>query len=107
MDQSIQSYLKPELDEASKVLLRAADLVEDGRLTWVQGSENCRGSNVCAAIAIQRAADGTWGVAPEARARFAAAVGGGSTYDIWHWNDAPGRTQAEVVAKLRSVALGG
>ena len=105
MDQSIQNYLKPELDEASKVLLRAAELIE--KHGWCQNAAGDMEGSVCLWGAIQAAQ----GIEPgsiifldnEAWDRIFSAL----RYCPIRWNDAPGRTQAEVCAKLRAVALAG
>jgi len=40
----------------------------------------------------------------EACAVFIRAIGGNKVTDIYDWNDAPGRTQAEVVAMFQALA---
>ena len=99
MDQSIQTYLKPELDEASKELLAMADKMErDG---WCQYKVVDAHGRVC----IVGSHIGYEYV--EVMFRLRANLGVASNGGVIDWNNAPGRTQAEVVAKLRSVALGG
>jgi hypothetical protein len=95
------------LDDASKVLLRAAELLEQ--------RGHCKGAAVsdgayCLSGAISIAAldnkrFGSWGLwhghdAAMKRVRKA-------LQDPIAWNDAPERTADEVVAKLRAVALRG
>jgi hypothetical protein len=98
MDESVQEHLI-ELDEASLNLLRAAQRIE------LRG--HCKGSywdgdKACALGAIiDTSTDHEAKIT--AAERLHHAVGG----DVPIWNDAPERTPAEVVAKLRAVALGG
>ena len=99
----------------SEVLDKAADLIEPagawGRVLYATNNQGvsvdaidpsaCR---FCAMGAVYRAADvssfkGVLSVRP-ARVLLAAVVGG----SIARWNDAPERTQAEVVSKLREAA---
>ena len=101
MDQSIQSYLKPELDEASKVLLRAADLIEDRG--WCQRALEDDMGRYCAIGAILQV-PGTTDERSVAATRLMKSI---CERDVAVWNNAPGRTKEEVVAKLRAVALGG
>lgn len=111
MDQSIQSYLKPELDEASKVLLRAADYIEEHG--WCQNEMHTLDGSACLEGAIQYAISGrlmrfdegleSANLFCDALTRIDLAV----DRPAFKWNDAPGRTKEEVVAKLREVALGG
>ena len=96
MDQSIQSYLKPELDEASKVLLRAAEYIEEHG--WCQHDLVEMSGRVCLMGAIYSVAK-----EDDARAALDMVVNAIGRFPSV-WNDAPGRTQAEVVAKLREVA---
>lgn len=86
------------LDEASKLLLKAAALIEERG--WCQGSM-LSPSGYCALGAIGVAGDYR-DIAYKARDKFSAVVGSVAT-----WNDWPGRTKEEVIAKLRSVAIGG
>ena len=107
----------PELDEASKLLLKAADVLEKcGLAKWTTYDEQGR---MCVSGAMLRAA----GIAPLRD------KGSGLNY-YWHnagslaieadtrlgkslngepptWNNQPERTVGEVVVKLRAVALGG
>lgn len=100
-----------ELDEAGKLLLKAADVIE--RLGWCQNNLQSPDGRVCFAGAMKLASYGTiWPEGPgaiqptmeAAWTRFERFVG---TDRASKWNDADGRTQDEVVAKLRAVALGG
>lgn len=61
------------------------------------------GDSLCADLAIVEQGSGTR-LLRKAEKFFAKHIGGKSMVDIWNWNDAPGRTQAEVVAKLREAA---
>lgn len=98
-----------ELDEASKILLRAAALIEEKG--WCTGVFASAG-RMCARGAIYRAATGSpypdydCKAGVEAESRIAASVGGQHPCDVGGWNNARGRTKDEVVAKLRAVALG-
>jgi hypothetical protein len=102
MDESVVEHFI-ELDDASRLLLRAADLMErDGfaQHCYTPGPNGER----CAGLAMVA----VWGggdedAHEEALRRLRRVVG---RY-IHVWNDAPGRTGAEVIAKLRAVALGG
>lgn len=89
------------------ILNRAADLVEQG---WCQGNYEREENGVvlmCAARAISLACDeSSSSIQTEIESDMAVrnkvqALGFESTIG---WNDAPGRTQAEVVSLLRSVA---
>ena len=100
MDQSIQSYLKPELDEASKVLLRAAE--------YIATRGHCRGAfygpqgQACVLGAMSMMVGLGQSAYDDATDRLEEALGGQWIAD---WSDAT--PTAEVLAKLRSVALGG
>lgn len=101
-----------ELDEPSKLLLKAADLIEEHGLT-----KNCRqyGSAMCVYGAIIYAHRGdvdqnAFGPSLEAVRRLERIVGQApeSWSEGWgaaNWNNAPERTSEEVVSKLRAVAL--
>ena len=105
MDQSIQSYLKPELDEASKVLLRAADYIE--KWGWCQYDLRDARGRVCLMGAIYSVA-GEQGLMKDAIEKTLFAFNSFADGPLPStWDDAPGRTKEEVCAKLRSVALGG
>ncbi|WP_420478274.1 DUF6197 family protein [Brevundimonas sp. FT23028] len=107
----------------SEILTKAADLLETPG-AWTQGAEyrNEAGEDIsdfdddaddlpadltpvcwCAAGAIWCQPIST----PEKVAAceaLAAAIGSGDRYEVPKWNDAPERTQAEVVAALRTAA---
>ena len=98
------------LDEASKILLKAASLIEERG--WCQHALETHEGRMCANGAVWIAAGrpvSKDGVPPPewhltyraARTRLWSSVG-----HVHDWNDAKDRTQAEVVAKLRAVALG-
>lgn len=81
----------------AEVLSEAADICERG---WCQGKfvkDGC----VCASEAIRIAGDSELALDTEAWPFFNRHIG--ADY-VSEWNDAPGRTQAEVVAKLREAA---
>jgi len=84
-----------ELDAASKLLLKAAALLEKPG-EW----EGNKGRN-CALSAIWEMGD--IAQIKEAETRFVAQFG--SKQGVYNWNDAKGRTAAEVIAKLRAVAF--
>ena len=95
----------PALDEIGRILLRAADILETGG--HCKGRANF-GDAHCLSGAITQATftiqEYPWDGHSPAIDRVADSLGGECPIK---WNDAPERTQAEVVAKLRSVALGG
>ena len=100
MDQSIQSYLKPELDEASKVLLKAADLIEEfGHCQ--SGSFHGRDGSSCVLGALSSVTLFS-DLYEQAVHRLQGALGRRYISD---WSD--NTPTAEVLAKLRSVSLGG
>lgn len=97
-----------ELDDASKLLLKAAALIEevghaqhtlcdnDGRM--------CIGGAISFVDTGVKGFSGSFyrtGIGTEALRRMNDAL-----VDLVNWNNTRGRTQAEVVAKLRAVALG-
>ena len=109
------------------VLHRSADLLEE--FGWCQGNYACRdglplddaevfrGDSFCSAGAMIRAASELMGQPPrdgtssdpwldDCYAAFTAAIGesGFADQQVADWNDAPGRTKAEVVARLRDAA---
>src|SRR5437867_3333049 len=96
-----------ELDDASKLLLAAAAIIE--RQGWCQCFIGTFGGQLCIEGALN-VARGREPIAMlegnevtlEALLRVNKAVGASA----FHWNDTPGRTKDEVVAKLRAVALG-
>lgn len=88
------------------VLEAAADLIEpEGR--WAQDIFYKRGDCYCLVGALREAAGAGSAIAVE-RGPIADAVHAARGPDdrvmLHDWNDAPGRTQAEVVAKLREAA---
>lgn len=91
------------MSAVADVLNGAADLIErDG---WVQGAYK-QGSRRCARQALGDAANLSF-----PSAQWAAYHAAGDTLaegleeqSVWAWNDAPGRTQAEVVAALQIAA---
>lgn len=87
-----------ELDDLSRALLKAADYIE--RHGWQQEFLGCGGGPVCVLGGIYYANEGRYYIT--AAGRLMDSLGGRAD----QWNDRPGRTQAEVVAKLRAVALG-
>jgi hypothetical protein len=103
---------QPSLDEASKLLLKAAAVIEERG--WCQNTLESHDGRVCFAGAMKVAAygkawpDGPGAIQPlmeRAWYRFEDAMGVTRGL-VGRWNDEPGRTQAEVVAKIRAVALG-
>lgn len=104
-----------ELDAVSNLLLKAAALIE--KHGWCQNRLEDQQGRMCLRGAIGMAAAGNahffhggeWvGVAKEADQRVHNAISGGKAWECpGMWNNERGRTQEEVVAKLRAVALGG
>lgn len=89
-----------KLDESGKLLLKVADVIErDG---WCQGSYTT-GKLSCIVGAIVKVEPDNTALRQLTYSILNANIGG----CVIRWNDTPGRTQAEVVAKLRAVALGG
>lgn len=86
------------------VLHAAADLLEKPG-AWTQG-DYCRNGGMCVAGALNVASGfrSDNGTATDAGRAFAAALGLSRPEGIAPWNDAPGRTQEEVVAALREAA---
>jgi len=88
-----------------EILNKAADLLEpDGAWTQIDANlmATCPGGT-CAALAIGAVASDV--ARDRALTAFSQFLGyDGSQIHIWHWNDDPSRTQAEVVAKLREAA---
>lgn len=95
----------------SEILSKAADLIEpEGR--WTQGASAhagdglatgaCQDDAICWCLggAIERTGYGHFSAVGDALKYFTATTGGA----LVSFNDAPGRTQAEVVAKLREAA---
>lgn len=86
--------------KVAEVLNGAADLIErDG---WCQGTPPESGP-VCAGVAITRAAR-RGAVRLTERAVFQLGEVIGQQWSVIPWNDAPGRTAAEVVGALRAAA---
>jgi hypothetical protein len=84
----------------TRVLLGAADYIE--RHGWCQRSSQDSGGAVCAAWALTIAAGHDLSVSLEAGHRLLRLTGGRT---VPAWNDASGRTKAEVVETLRSAAF--
>ncbi len=117
MDESVVKHLEQpaELDEASKLLLKAADLIEKRGLAK-DTEEDDRG-RLCAIGALVTAMgkiplalgrEGGWDdrgdpIFQSALRRMEASVGN----VVACWNNAPARTAEEVVSTMRRVALGG
>jgi hypothetical protein len=96
------------LDDASKLLLKAAALIEERG--WCQREQESDDGRLCALGALHyadgnRPYDGVSKLGQKARNRLCRAIGTDRVGS--QWNDVPGRTKEEVVAKLRAVALGG
>lgn len=94
-----------KLDEASKLLLKAADLIE--RRGWCQNHYASQDGRLCYLGALKTVLgvplDGvSHPLIGEAGLRMSKAVGRPC---VWQWNDDTGRTQEEVVSKMRAVAL--
>jgi hypothetical protein len=103
-----------ELAEPAKLLLKAADLIEErGHCKWVTCDDLGR---LCLRGALRAAESGgqdtSWWTAGDMALRADAIIRrtlGDESVDgdaSAEWNNADGRTPAEVVAKLRAVALG-
>ena len=93
------------LDETAKLLLKAAAVIDE--IGWCQNGYTKHGG-YCIYGALDHAAGFDVGegatnqVVSQAAWRFIDAV----KSSVAGWNDTPGRTKDEVVAKLRAVALG-
>jgi hypothetical protein len=114
MDESVQEHLKPALDDAAKLLLKAAAIMEERGLA--QGEYVLGNGAVCIYGALYTAQDAVkcmrdaddHPVFREAKGRLSDnLMNGPGGMGIINWNDKLGRTKDEVVAKLRAVALGG
>lgn len=103
-------YAPAELDESSRLLLRAANLIESNGFACGGAFEQHTGE-LCARGALYKAAmgdawagylgnDGRW---DEAQKRLLSALGGSEPTDIGKWNN--NSNKEAVIAKLRSVAL--
>ena len=93
------------LDKPAKILLDAADLIEQYGLA--KGTQRDAEGRYCTYGAVMWAATGYGGLAlngPAARAieRIQRAIG----HSVAAWNNIPERSQGEVVCLLRRVALG-
>lgn len=89
--------------EIAKLCQKAADLIEEHG--HAKGKFEDADGCVCLFGAINLAENGNadeWS-GEEAALAQAKALGFDSVNDLLHWNDAPERTQAEVLARLRSV----
>lgn len=115
MDESVQKHFdrekeSPQLDEASKLLLKAASIIEERG--WCQHNLQSSDGRLCLEGAISFAYYGhAMGAFCDPATRVAfdrmAAATSKDREAPHHWNDDKGRTKEEVVAKLRAVALGG
>ena len=90
------------------ILDRAADLIEPEG-AWTQMDWGNREDCFCMLGAVAYAAgidpDSPWSGNPACEARVPLTeVIGVPIFELTEWNDTPGRTQAEVVAKLREAA---
>jgi len=85
----------------AEVLEQAADrLSKPGQ--WGQGSGPCKGQHCADTMIYTVAYDRE--LREKSRKFFAKHIGGATHFDTYRWNDAKGRTQEEVVAKLREAA---
>lgn len=82
-------------------LLSAANMID--HFGWIQGTGSGPNGEVCAYIAITRVAGG-YVPFSDALAAMKRTVGIPNHEPLSDWNDAPGRTQVEVVAKFREAA---
>lgn len=93
---------------AADLLTRAADILLE--FEWQQGSAGSREiGSMCAVGAILEAGRDATGLFYSDQAKEACAINGTArdVCGIWPlatWNDEPGRTKAEVVARLREAA---
>jgi hypothetical protein len=105
----------PPVVTVADVLVRAADLLEEHG--WVQGRIGALGEGFCAVGATEQAARDL-GVPSSTNAVVGLTYFVGTPFDAevenlamrflnGAWNDRPGRTKAEVVARLRDAARGG
>jgi len=90
------------------VFARAADLIEPEG-AWIQGSF-CGGQEGCFCLvgAVGHViGNGRWPGSYEAEGYVSShwPFEGECAEDVEEWNDTPGRTQAEVVARLREASL--
>lgn len=94
------------LSEPDPVLLRAAEIVRERGLC--QGPWRA-GGPLCAAGAVGEAGRDLGLPRAEMEARvlqLARALGGSAASDVHGWNDAPGRTAADVAEALERAAYG-
>jgi hypothetical protein len=83
-------------------LSAAADLLAQDN-AWIQGEfQNVRGERRCFCIAGALAHVADIGIDYDSLEPYAAAMGFPSPGDMIDFNDEPGRTQDEVVARLRA-----
>lgn len=97
------------LDEATKVLLEARHLIEEG---WCQGAYEDAAGNVCLRRALWCGsfATASWDDIDAAFERVVERlppIYARTTRPIQDWNDVRGRTQAEVLALLDRAIAGG
>lgn len=94
-----------ELDEAGKLLLKAASYIETHG--WEQYSYGRAGGPACLRGAVIFSTDPeNVALRRQALARVDATIGDGHFGVSMGWNDQRGRTAVEVVSKLRAVAFG-
>ncbi len=93
--------------DVAKVLESAADLLEKPG-AWGQGSYYPRAGCTCALGALAKASGiepaGNWDNYTKRLPYQAATLAFGGVNEAVQFNDRPGRTQAEVVAKLREAS---
>lgn len=106
-----QGELPSRVSEVAQYLLKAAAYIEEHG--WCQNHINDAAGRVCLAGAIYAVGGGFLddGIPKRCPVRSEAfdAIRNAlpdCTFRIPAWNDAPGRTQDEVVAKIRAVAFG-
>lgn len=103
MDESLQEHLKQ--NETADILRRAKALIPDQEHWWQEGLSSFLpggGRTYCAGLAISHSSDAHW----QASYVFSKAIGGNGLSSIYDWNDAPGRTHAEVMQAFdRAIAL--
>lgn len=110
MDESVQKHLQPMSDAVTRALLRAADEIE--RRGWCQhvgtfqGAVCMEGGLLCA-LGKDPSEFFPTGLGTDAFDRLCQSLKRDGFRAPHEWNDMPGRTKEEVVAKLRAVALGG
>jgi hypothetical protein len=88
------------MNAVAKILNQAADLIDANG--WVQGpARDVDGHNASSACGTAMATSSDWGKFDSVLDAIRSQTGTPYTPD---WNDAPGRTQAEVTAMLRNAA---